>query len=395
MADTVLGLQRLAGNRTVAGLVRRAGVRAIARQPAPPAPSDRVVGTRNVATRWRAVAVIRVVGHASPRWRGAPTDQAKDENNERLAEQRAGWVALAVEMDLDRLLPGHQIRFVHDTQVVVDPLTDPSELSLTQQARGSHETLGEAGQRGRTANDPAMRRVEVSVTVHEGAETFVGEDVLHTEPKPAATTHWSIWVNGKSGVEAVGKAGAIMVTLRNEKTKETATYLGFYGGFGVAVGVDVAKAAPPDFDDFTTPQPMNFQDLDWARFSIGSVGASLGVGVEYAKFTWERFQNDLPTPDESIQVGGFSAGGVGLNLGSSITGDLVLQGDPSISYQETTKAKRTVTRPQSLPDEGTSHRVLFETGSATISPGQMGLLYGYLVGAVEPLRRNTGLPFGP
>jgi hypothetical protein len=362
------------------------------RQPAVPNPRvrERVVKQANVAERGRTVVKIEVVGHASPRWRAAKTPQIADELNWRLAEKRALAVRVEVEKLLQALLPNRTLIFEYHFKPSTDKplaepvkaLDEPTDVSLDFQGRGSTETLGEAGKRGRKANDDPMRRVEVKVTLHSQAETDVEEDVERSERKPGATRAWSIYITGEAGLEAIGKAGAILIQLRNGKTGQLGTYAGWTSGLGASVGVNIAKTSPPDFESFTTPKPMTFADFSGSNFSITSFGASIGVfGAEWSKFRFDRFGGGQPTPG-GIQVGGLSFGGVEVNIGSVVYGAMFLVDNPSEEYTEITRTKRTQTY-ESLASESTTHRVFFATEADQVTAWQSDMLNEYLLGIVN------------
>jgi hypothetical protein len=183
-------------------------------------------------------------------------------------------------------------------------------------------------------------------------------------------------------VEVIGKAGAILIQLRNEKTGQVGSYAGWTSGLGVSVGVNIAKTSPPDFESFTTAKPMTFADFSGSNFSITSFGASIGVfGAEWSKFRFDRFIGGHPTPD-GIQVGGLSFGGVEVNLGSAVYGVMFLIDNPSEEYTETTRTKRTQTY-ESLGLESTGHRVFFATEADEVTARESDKLNKYLVGIVD------------
>jgi hypothetical protein len=252
---------------------------------------------------------------------------------------------------------------------------------LEFQGRGSVETLGEAGKRGRKANDEQMRRVDVSVTLLSEDETDVEEDVERSERKSGASTEWSIWIAGEAGVEAIGKAGAILIQLRNEKTGIVGTYAGWTSGGGASLGINIAKTSVPDFEQFTTSKPMTFADFSGANFTIKSFGAGIGAfGLEWSKFRFTNFRGGQPTPG-GIQVGGLSFGGVEINIFSGVYGVMFLTDNPSEEYTEVTHAKQTQTY-ESLGQESSAHRLFFETAKDEVTPWQSDMLNEYLVGIV-------------
>lgn len=360
------------------------------RKPGPIATGrERVMGRADVAKRSRTVVRIEVVGHASPRWRSAKSPQQADEMNWRLAETRARQVRLETEKLLKDLLPNRSLVFEYrfrpstekPSDAPVRALDEPTDVALDFQGRGSKETLGEAGRRGRAANDDPMRRVEVKVTMHSQNETDVEEDIERSVRKPGATRDWSIWVTGEAGVELVGKAGGILIQLRNGKTGNIGTYAGWTSGAGVSVGVNIAKTSRPNFESFTTPEPMTFADFSGSNFSIASVGVGVGFfGAEWSKFRFSRFGGGQPTPG-GIQVGGLSIGGIGLNLGSAVYGAMFLADNPLESYTEISRVKHTQTF-ESLSLESASHRVFFETGSSEVNSWESDGLNAYLFAIV-------------
>jgi hypothetical protein len=380
--DSLLALQRSAGNRAVAGLVRSPDGPVVARQAgARPKVDEKVLDRRETGERTRTVAVIEVVGHASPRWRGARSAEEADEKNWRLAERRAEAVAIEVEAALRDLLPDRELVFDRRYEIrqgePVDALDEPADIRLSAEARGSTETLLEAGARGRTADDDPMRRVDVRVTLHSATETEVEEDVQRTERKPGATRDWALWMAGEAGAEVGAKAAAVAVQLRNRKTGKTGTYAGWISGAGVAAGISIAKTSAADFEPFRTAEPMSFADFDGATFSIVSAGFGFGVfGAEWAKFRFQRFVGGQPVPG-GIQVGGISFGGFELNLGSAVYGTMFQTDSPPETYRETTRSTRT-RRYVAEGEDASRHRVLFATGSSRLSKAEDARLYEYV-----------------
>jgi hypothetical protein len=96
--------------------------------------------------------------------------------------------------------------------------------------------------------------------------------------------------------------------------------------------------------------------------------------------------NGKETPDDSIQVGGFSFGGFELNLGSRVYGVMFLTDNPSEQYIDTTHATRVETF-ESFNTDSSSMRVFFATGKAEVRAKQSDDLNEYLLGVVA----NSGL----
>ena len=100
---------------------------------------------------------------------------------------------IEVERLLTDLMPNRQLVFEYqfkraseaESNEPVQALDARADVSIDVEARGSSETLAEAGKRGRKANDDPMRRVDVKVTLHAETETDVEEDIERTERSPA------------------------------------------------------------------------------------------------------------------------------------------------------------------------------------------------------------------
>lgn len=390
----LLQLQRDAGNRAVTTLVQREpqGAGSL------PAPQGRVrekvVRSSNVGERSRTVAKIEITGHASPRWRGARTARAADDKNWELAERRAEAARMEVESQLIELLPDHQLQFEYRfkrgseaaTSAPIQALDEPADVGLDVAAVGSSETLTEAGRRGRTANDEAMRRVDVKVTLHDETETDVEETIKRSERKRGDTRDWALRVAGQAGAEAVAKAGGILVQLRNNKTGAEGTFAGSEAGGAIGVGVNIAKTSWPSFENFETPEPMSFADFSGARFTIESgFGIAIGVGWESAQLFFLTFPGGKPVPRGPIDVGGVSFGGIGIGLGGQTLGWMGLTNNPSEEYTETTYRKEQRTF-ESFAQQSQSHRLYFDTGKAELNPTQTFTLKWYLFGVAERLR---------
>jgi hypothetical protein len=112
-------------------------------------------------------------------------------------------------------------------------------------------------------------------------------------------------------------------------------------------------------------------------FTIASSGFAVGVfGWEAQTFWFRSFPNGQETPD-GIPVGGFSFGGVELNIGSVESGVIELMDKPSETYVQTTRFTRR--RSEVARGRGTTtHKVFFTTNSDIISSDQDKELRKYL-----------------
>jgi uncharacterized protein DUF4157 len=358
------------------------------RQPAPGPPRmrERVLGSFDADEKTRTIATVEVIGHASPRWRGARSPERADALNLHLAEKRALAVELAVEQILSDMVAGDVVfePIVSTRMDEPDPLSELADVSIGHESRGSSETLKEAGSAGRGAHERPMLRVEVRVTLRTATETMIDEDIERTETKPGATKDWGIAVVAEGGIEWGIKGGAILILLKNNTTGQVGTYGGTKAGGGLGVGISVAKTQVPDFESMWTPQKMTFADFHGAVFTILSSGFAAGVGREAQTFWFRSFPNGQETPG-GIAVGGFTFGGIGINFVSVESGVIALMDKPSETYVQTTRFVRR--RSEVGRGRGTTaHKVFFPTASDVISPDQDKELRMYLTGVASQLR---------
>lgn len=238
---------------------------------------------------------IRVVGHASPRWRH-PGASTPERPNFALSESRAR----AVEDALRALFRAreHPVEFDLSCEVV-DSDTDSIETDW----RGMAETLEEAGG-ARDANDPTLRRVDVEVDVLEPATETGG----YTEEVtlPTATTRWAIKADVIEG--AVGAAGSMgQGELRNRETGQTVKGRWVAGGGGGEIDLPIPSVAPGSWTDFETTHPVTFSAFRGTPVRLTSIAIGVGIGYGIAEFRFTYLM------DESVTLHGatFNQWGVG------------------------------------------------------------------------------------
>ena len=227
-----------------------------------------------------------------------------------------------------------------------------------------------------------MRRVDVSVRLFSATDTYVEDVREKVERKSGATRNWEIWVTGEAGVDLGPKASAILITLRNTKTRQRGTYAGWTSGAGASVGVSISKTSLPSWDSFRVPTPMYFRDFSGATFTITSFGAGIGaVGGEYSILHFQRYVGGHGVP-AGIHMAGLSFGGVGINLGSITYGTMFLIDSPSETYAEAVRTEKLrVSRSES--EVASAHRVFFKTGSADVVGAEGQRLGEYLSNAIS------------
>jgi hypothetical protein len=349
--ESVLRLQGAIGNRATARLLRQpTGVDAD--QSPPPPPPKQLPGSLRV----------RIVAHASPRWRSANDAKGADRENLELSRKRLQQVKDVVDVRLqDRL--GPNVRIDYDLEYV-DP-DAPGTVLMTGEAHGSQETLN-AAKGNRTANDPYYRRVDVYIDDTASTENYAQRSRPHTTHKVHKTTRsWGVAVRMSSSITAGASAGIISVRLKNLDTGRYGDYHLISGGGGT-LGVGVAVPFDDDYTEFSTDEPVGFDDFDgvWTRYS--TVGAGLVfVGYQRSYISFIGMGSDA----QSINVGGWSYG-AHLELGGSVTsGKLGPDGGsgPSDFYDEAAPDVDVV--PYETSDTRKDlHMAFFATGSWVLPP---------------------------
>ena len=169
---------------------------------------------------------VTIVGHASPRWRGAANDAEADQRNERLARQRADQAFLIVERLLRSRL-GQDV--VIEKNITIAAGNDQPDLVLTARGDGSREAR-EDEHKPRSSDDDYDRRVEVGIDLVVPREVKIGRSL---PPEQAKTKEWSVTINRLRVVRAFAAGGGIEVVIRNRKTgKEVVATAKLYGTGG-------------------------------------------------------------------------------------------------------------------------------------------------------------------
>ena len=169
---------------------------------------------------------VTIVGHASPRWRGAANDADADQRNERLARQRADQVFLIVERLLRNRL-GQDV--VIEKNITIAAGNDQPDLVLTARGDGSREAR-EDERKPRSSDDDYDRRVEVGIDLVVPRDVKIGRSLPSEQAK---TKEWSVTINRLRVVRAFVAGGGIEVVIRNRKTgKEVVATAKLYGTGG-------------------------------------------------------------------------------------------------------------------------------------------------------------------
>jgi hypothetical protein len=301
---------------------------------------------------------VRVVGHASARWRSASTAKTADVRNERLALERAEAVKRIIAEKLaEESLP---------VPVEFDVTTADDEhqaVTLGSHGEGSREALKRTGG-DRTKDEEYDRRVDVEaelVTTEKGIKTVK----LPPVRKSAKTRDWLITITSFREVAVGGAVVELEMEIKNPITGRVATGSAILGGGGVNIGAPWKTRAKPGKSavgspniKFRSSSPIGFDDFDGVWMRMERAQAVLGIG---RKALWLVFVGLSKTPIK-IQ-GGWAFGKPALG-GYVVTGPLSLNNIPSDFYYED---PGTATSPfKAKSGQGQSAEVHFKTGSAAV-----------------------------
>ncbi|NES82756.1 MAG: DUF4157 domain-containing protein [Moorea sp. SIO2B7] len=310
-----------------------------------------------------------LIGHASPRWehrRGA----SREELNLNLSQDRVTEVETYFREIFTRRMADRGTPIFNFTNECIDvDVAEEGSLdsaSMTSSAVGDTGTLEEAGGNVK-ANAPSMRRVDVgvSLTWHISGEAPFTEAVTHPEEcAPNATNQWSIKMAIGGGAGHAGLGGAFAIgRVKNRLTGQEAE--GSFVGGGIGIGLQTPGANPGwgDWVDFTSEDVCTLEDFDGTLARLTSAGA--GIGLIGYSLAWISFPM---RGANAIYVGGFNMGALGADAGSNV-GTWNVHGTPpgpQCEPEHTTAVTNYAPYEYSVPHQY-SHRVLFETGSSTMS----------------------------
>lgn len=311
---------------------------------------------QNQNTRSSTQYRIRVVGHASPRWRrpGASTQELR---NLSLSERRAR----AVEGSLRSFFRASErpIEFNLTCDVI-----DADSDSLNVDWRGMADTVAEADD-DHDANDPAFRRVDIEVNVLESTTEVGGYTEVVT--LPTATTRWSIKADVFEG--AIGAAGSMGVgDLRNRETGQKVKGRWMAGGGGGGIDLPIPSVAPGSWTNFETVKPVTFHNFNDTLVRLTSIAAGVGIGYGTAEFTFTELM------DESVTLHGVAFNQWG--VGGSVTAG-------SWNFTQRIPLAPTELREHSIEYPTTAgvqfgHRVSFPTAVDSISIPELGALQEFV-----------------
>jgi hypothetical protein len=315
---------------------------------------------------------VRIVAHASPRWRGALDTADAERRNLELSRRRADAVRFAVES----LLASHLGAGASVSIDVAVEEQDPGTVGVQAEARGSRETLPEAGGE---RSDNALQRRRVEVIIESGqriaGSAGASRPVLTV---PTASRFWHVSILMSAGATAGAAVKLLTLRLTNDMSGHSlnGTVWASGGGPGLSLGASASIWGDPS--GFYTDRRVNFSDFEGKSVLYTSASISPILGYEWAQLSFYG----LGSGAEAIDVGGWTLGSVGLGT-SVVYGELSLDKPYPPEHRVIKDSDRTVVLYERTERGEDVHRVLFETGSAALAGPEAGILDSFIASVVE------------
>jgi hypothetical protein len=229
---------------------------------------------------------VRLIGHASPRFKSADSRKEADRLNLELSKKRAAAVRPIIEKAFKKALPAQTLVFNYTEECVSHEL-GTSEHQITEEARGSTDTLKEA-HGDRSSDAPQLRRVDVYTRLTFTFDGMAGASKDYGLVRISEKTrHWAIKIAVSANVHVTAGGSYMYLTLKNRETKTTAgghvTTLG--GGASVKWSPWGVSGNWSDYMDFDTASPMDHGDFNGKGIRVTTFGVSVGIGYEKSYLT--------------------------------------------------------------------------------------------------------------
>lgn len=317
---------------------------------------------------------VRIVAHASPRWRSASAAAEADRRNLELSQRRAETVRRVVDEQLRRYLGQTGVSGPSaDFGIMVE--VRPGTAEVSAEPRGSIDTLRDA--KGARSNDDQQgRRVDVIIG---SSQKFSGLAVTKGRlmMMSTLTTSWHVSVDMSAGGSLGAAAAYLKLTLTNDKSKQSMKGTVMAGGGGPKASLGTSASIWSDPTRFTTDDPLTFEDFEgnWIRYS--TVGVNIFIGYEKARLSF----SGLGSGAQDLDVGGWNAGTLGVG-GASLTGPLSLDGTYPPTDIPIEGSDILVQRYERTARGEDLHKVLFATGSDKLTDSERGWLALFLESVV-------------
>jgi hypothetical protein len=316
--------------------------------------------------------LVTIVGHASPRWKGASTKEEADRLNEKLAKQRAEVVRAEIKQLIHNEF-GQNVKIDFDMSRAEGE--HPSYIGINTSSAGSRDTLAEVGG-DRERNDEISRRVDVVIEMLTTKFHEVGRSV----PAKRISTYTKVWdVRIKrllvSGIVIPGPAwGWVELVIRNYISGKEMLFRAMLYGGGDPMPQDTPDKDVGQMRTFTLDEEMGFDDFKGEYVRIERLDLQLGLGVSryYLSFPnhgeW-KWENPFALDSGPFAYMGQTFG-PGFPGGYIVSGSLSMVGtNPGDYYEdESSPTETSVITTKNLWSEGLI--LTFPTESSKLSPSE-------------------------
>lgn len=292
--------------------------------------------------RKKVIVDCKITAHASPRWKGAPSERQRILENETLGRKRADVVKLNIQNQLRAKLSDYNLDFRFDQSVASDDSLPSNTVLIGSVNRGQQDSIIAAGG-NRSNNDEQYRRVDVAVRIARKVEEDIPTKIVHKYKQPTKTNIWNVSVASGVGLHLGAGVSVIFIELRNLYQKATGVAYATGVGIGLSsIGEAISQmtkkqilraAASASFGpeaSFSTNTEVGFNDFHGRRIRYSSGAIQLIVGYEWSYLSFSNMGDGA----QSISVGGPSlsadaaaslSSGVGLLYLFDVPDDYVIQ----------------------------------------------------------------------
>jgi hypothetical protein len=344
-----LRLQRSMGNRAVGQLLARKGKPGF----------GNTAETRSLK--------VEIVGHASPRWKGAKTADEADRLNDDLSRRRSEAVRDAME----KLI---KAKMGDDVLIDFGPVPASQNrqgIPVDRSHKGSQEARDKSGA-DRARDDEYFRRVNVDVEF-KGTKWITEERTVPGKTHYGWSRDWKVTIKkvGVHGIVIPGPAwGGIEIVIKNPKTNKERTYVAILKGGG-----DPMFGDTPDKDvgrkevTFHTDRELGFDDFEGEPIRVSRMDLQLLFGAA----RWYLSIPNLGT--DKIYMG--QEWGLGFPGGFVTYGTLRGKGtNPGDTYKDPDRVEKQTREVKEGASEGLI--LTFPTGSADLAKTELDRLESFV-----------------
>jgi len=318
---------------------------------------------------------VEIVGHASPLWKGAKTEDERVKNNDVLSKQRAEAFMREFKPALEKALGKYQLNFV--TASHTEGNEPDRSATVGTWGIGQRESLRKAGG-DKTNNASIYRRTDVVVQIARSVQEQLPEKVTRTYQRSTKSKFWYASVGVGGSVTAVAGFELFRVNLRNNLGDEAQGSVAAVAG-GVGAKYSFSPYSWTDEASFMTNREVGFEDFHGTTVRYTTAGLVIGIGYSRAYLTFYGMGPDAA----SLHVGGWSTGvQVSMDLAEGI---LVLDTVPSnyaIERYDTTEYHDW--RSDWMTRQDVS--IFFDSGESKLSPAAAKEIQAFALKVAEDIR---------